>query len=189
MAPAWPSALAALRPHAERPAKPPAMASAGQRAEASAAQEPSSSEASAGQHAEATAAPQPSPPSSPQHTNEIDRDVQLLLAGGLLRAVPHVHEFAQRVYLDLSRGMHREFIRAISTPVEIPAGLPPVPGLIFETRQSILRAELAETHIEGVLEHTLAAEICECRLAGRDEEPARLASMLWEWAVRYTTRI
>ena len=165
------------------------MASAGQRAEASAAQEPSSSEASAGQHAEATAAPQPSPPSSPQHTNEIDRDVQLLLAGGHLRAVPHVHEFAQRVYLDLSRGMHREFIRAISTPVEIPAGLPPVPGLIFETRQSILRAELAETHIEGVLEHTLAAEICECRLAGRDEEPARLASMLWEWAVRFTTRI
>ena len=40
MAPAWPSALAALRPHAERPAKPPAMASAGERAEASAAPRP-----------------------------------------------------------------------------------------------------------------------------------------------------
>ena len=42
------------------------MARAGQRAEASAAQEPSSSEASAGQRAEATAAPQPSLPTSDQ---------------------------------------------------------------------------------------------------------------------------
>ena len=42
------------------------MASAGERAEASAAQEPSSSEASAGQRAEATAAPQPSLPTSDQ---------------------------------------------------------------------------------------------------------------------------
>ena len=107
---------------------------------------------------------------------------------GHLRAVPLVHEFRERVYLDFIRAMHLDFIRAISRPVEVPAGLPPVPGLIFETRQS-RRAELAETHIEGVLEHTLAAEICECRLAGRDEEPARLASMLWEWAVRYTTSI
>ena len=93
--------------------------------------------------------------------------------------MPPVHEFRERVYLDWIRALCR---------VEVPAGLPPVPGLIFETRQS-RRAELAETHIEGVLEHTLAAEICERRLAGRDEEPARLASMLWEWAVRYTTRI
>ena len=42
------------------------MASAGERAEASAAQEPSSSEESAGQRAEATAAPQPSLPTSDQ---------------------------------------------------------------------------------------------------------------------------
>ena len=161
------------------------MASAGQRAEASAAQEPSSSEASAGQRAEATAAPQPSPPSSPQHTHEIDRDVHLILAGGHLRAVPHVHEFRERVYLDWIRALH---LASFSRPVEVPAGLPPVPGLIFETRQS-RRAELAQTNIEGILEHALAAEICECRLAGRNEEPARLASMLWEWAARFITRI
>ena len=161
------------------------MARVGQRAEAAAAPETSSSEASAGLRAEATAAPQPSWPSSPQHTHEIDRDVHLILAGGHLRAAPHVHEFRERVYLDFVRALH---LASFSRPVEVPAGLPPVPGLIFETRQS-RRAELAETHIEGVLEHTLAAEICECRLAGRDEEPARLASMLWEWAVRYTTRI
>ena len=147
--------------------------------EAAAAPETSSSEASAGQRAAATAGPQPSPPSCSQHTHEILRVLQLLLAGGYLRAVPHEHEFLQRVYLDFIRAHYR---------VEVPAGVPPVPGLIFETRQS-RRAELAQTHIEGILEHTLAAEICECRLAGRDEEPARLASMLWEWAVRFTTRI
>ena len=144
--------------------------------------------ASAGQRAEATAAPQPSPPRSPQHTSEIERDVELILAGGQLRAVPLVHEFRERVYLDFIRAMHLDFIRAISRPVEVPAGLPPVPGLIFETRQS-RRAELAQTNIEGILEHTLAAEICACRLAGTSEEPARLASMLWEWAVRFITRI
>ena len=96
--------------------------------EAAAAPETSSSEASAGQRAAATAGPQPSPPNSSQHTHEILRDLQLLLfTTEHLRPVPHVHEFLRRVYLDFIRAHYR---------VEAPAGVPPVPGLIFETRQS-----------------------------------------------------
>ena len=96
--------------------------------EAAAAPETSSSEASAGQRAAATAGPQSSPPSNSQHsTRALPQLLQLLLAGGHLRTWPHLHEFRQRVYLDWIRALYR---------VEVPADLPPVPGLIFETRQS-----------------------------------------------------
>ena len=159
------------------------MARVGQRAEAAAAPETSSSEASAGQRAAATAAPQPSPPSSSQHTPEIDhvfaRDLHTLLARMHLRGRPSVHELREVVYLDRVRAL--DFL-------ERDGDWPSVPGVIFEARHS-RRAELADTHIEGILEHALAAEICECRVAQRDPEPARLASMLWEWAARFITRI
>ena len=95
--------------------------------EAAAAPETSSSEASAGQRAAATAGPQPSPPSNSQHsTRALPQLLQLLLAGGHLRAVPLCRELCCAACA---------FIRA-HYRVEVPAGVPPVPGLIFETRQS-----------------------------------------------------
>ena len=161
------------------------MARAGQRADAVAAAETSSSDASAGQGAEATGAAQPSGPSSPQHAYENDRDVHLILAGGHLRAVPDVLEFYDRVCRDFVRDVR---LAAFSSRVEVPAGLPPVPGLVFEPTNS-RRAQLADATIEGILEHNLGVEICSCRLGGRREEAARLASLLWAWAAPFITRI
>ena len=45
------------------------------------------------------------------------------------------------------------------------------------------RRELARTRIEDIVEQALAADICECVTTARIPEPARLASVLYRWAV------